>query len=29
MLQDLWYKDAIIYCMDVEKYLDSDEDGAP
>jgi len=27
MLQDLWYKDAILYCMDVEKYVDSNGDG--
>jgi maltose alpha-D-glucosyltransferase/alpha-amylase len=27
MLQDLWYKDAIIYCIDVEKYLDANGDG--
>ena len=27
MLQDLWYKDAIIYCLNVEKYLDADGDG--
>ncbi len=27
MLQDLWYKDAIIYCMNAENYLDSDGDG--
>jgi maltose alpha-D-glucosyltransferase/alpha-amylase len=27
VLQDLWYKDAVIYCLDVEKYLDSDGDG--
>ena len=24
---DLWYKNAIIYCLDVEKYLDRDGDG--
>ena len=24
---DLWYKNAIIYCLDVEKYLDADGDG--
>jgi maltose alpha-D-glucosyltransferase/alpha-amylase len=24
---DLWYKNAIIYCLDVEKYLDGDGDG--
>ena len=27
MIDDLWYKNAIIYCLDVEKYLDSDGDG--
>ncbi|HVH57910.1 MAG TPA: alpha-amylase family protein [Vicinamibacterales bacterium] len=27
MIQDLWYKDAIIYCMDVEKYVDANGDG--
>ena len=27
MLDDLWYKNAIIYCLDVEKYLDSNGDG--
>ncbi len=24
---DLWYKDAIIYCLDVETYMDSNGDG--
>jgi len=24
---DLWYKNAVIYCLDVEKYLDADGDG--
>ena len=27
MIDDLWYKNAIIYCLDVEKYLDSNGDG--
>ena len=27
MIDDLWYKNAIIYCLDVEKYLDSNDDG--
>jgi maltose alpha-D-glucosyltransferase / alpha-amylase len=27
MIDDLWYKNAIIYCLDVEKYVDSDGDG--
>ena len=22
-IDDLWYKNAIIYCLDVEKYVDS------
>jgi maltose alpha-D-glucosyltransferase/alpha-amylase len=26
-IEDLWYKSAIIYCLDVEKYMDSDADG--
>jgi maltose alpha-D-glucosyltransferase/alpha-amylase len=26
-IQDLWYRNAIIYCLDVEKYMDSDGDG--
>jgi maltose alpha-D-glucosyltransferase/alpha-amylase len=26
-IDDLWYKNAIIYCLDVEKYLDTDGDG--
>ena len=25
---DLWWKTAVIYCLDVETYLDSDGDGA-
>ncbi|MBW9095423.1 alpha-amylase family protein [Microbacterium jejuense] len=25
---DLWFKSAIVYCLDVETYLDSDGDGA-
>jgi trehalose synthase len=24
---DVWWKDAIVYCLDVEKFLDGDEDG--
>src|SRR5215208_4696062 len=24
---DLWYKNAILYCLDVEKYMDSNGDG--
>ena len=27
MIDDLWYKNAIIYCMDVEKYIDANGDG--
>ena len=26
-IDDLWYKNAIIYCLDVEKYQDSNADG--
>jgi maltose alpha-D-glucosyltransferase / alpha-amylase len=26
-IDDLWYKNAIIYCLDVEKYVDADGDG--
>ena len=26
-IEDLWYKNAIIYCLDVEKYMDVDGDG--
>ena len=27
MIDDLWYKNAVIYCMDVEKYVDGNNDG--
>ncbi|MEZ5287334.1 MAG: alpha-amylase family protein [Vicinamibacterales bacterium] len=27
MIHDLWYKNAVIYCLDVEKYLDANGDG--
>jgi maltose alpha-D-glucosyltransferase/alpha-amylase len=27
LIQDLWYKHAVIYCMDVEKYIDGNGDG--
>ena len=27
MIDDLRYKNAVIYCMDVEKYVDSNGDG--
>ena len=26
-LRDQWYENAIIYCLDVETYADSDGDG--
>ena len=26
-IEDLWYKNAVLYCLDVEKYQDSDNDG--
>jgi maltose alpha-D-glucosyltransferase / alpha-amylase len=26
-IEDLWYKHAVIYCLDVEKYLDANGDG--
>src|SRR5687767_9581426 len=26
-IEDYWYKNAVIYCLDVEKYQDSDGDG--
>src|SRR3990170_1683625 len=26
-IEDLWYKNAIIYCLDVEKYMDVNGDG--
>src|SRR5690606_14097517 len=26
-MSDLWYKNAIIYCVDVEKFMDADGDG--
>jgi maltose alpha-D-glucosyltransferase/alpha-amylase len=26
-IEDLWYKQAVIYCLDVEKYMDSNGDG--
>lgn len=26
-IEDLWYKHAVIYCLDVETYLDADGDG--
>jgi maltose alpha-D-glucosyltransferase/alpha-amylase len=28
LIDDLWYKNAIIYCLDVEKYVDANGDGA-
>jgi maltose alpha-D-glucosyltransferase / alpha-amylase len=27
MIDDIWYKNAIIYCLDVEKYVDGNGDG--
>ncbi len=27
MIDDLWYKNAVIYCLDVETYVDSNGDG--
>jgi maltose alpha-D-glucosyltransferase/alpha-amylase len=27
LIDDLWYKNAVIYCMDVEKYVDGNNDG--
>src|SRR6185295_7384131 len=27
-IEDLWYRNAIIYCLDVEKFMDSSGDGA-
>jgi maltose alpha-D-glucosyltransferase/alpha-amylase len=26
-IEDLWYRNAVIYCLDVEKYMDSNGDG--
>src|SRR4029078_1736174 len=26
-IEDLWYKNAVIYCLPVTKYMDSDGDG--
>jgi maltose alpha-D-glucosyltransferase / alpha-amylase len=27
LIDDLWYKNAVIYCLDVEKYVDANADG--
>ena len=27
LIDDLWYKNAVIYCLDVEKYVDGNNDG--
>jgi hypothetical protein len=27
LIDDLWYKNAILYCLDVEKYMDANGDG--
>ncbi|HET8643910.1 MAG TPA: alpha-amylase family glycosyl hydrolase, partial [Vicinamibacteria bacterium] len=26
-IEDLWYKNAVLYCLDVETYMDSNDDG--
>ena len=26
-VSDLWYKDAVVYCVDVETYMDGNGDG--
>jgi maltose alpha-D-glucosyltransferase/alpha-amylase len=26
-IQDLWYRNAVVYCLDVEKYMDANGDG--
>src|SRR6266850_1292536 len=26
-IQDLWYKNAVVYCLDVETYMDGNGDG--
>ncbi|CAN5548022.1 hypothetical protein BH23CHL6_BH23CHL6_09430 [soil metagenome] len=26
-MRDLWYKDAVIYCLDVDRFMDGDGDG--
>ena len=26
-IDDLWYKNAVIYCLDIETFMDSDGDG--
>jgi hypothetical protein len=26
-IEDLWYKNAVLYCLDVEKFMDSNADG--
>ena len=28
MINDLWYKNAIVYCLSVSTYMDADGDGA-
>src|SRR3954467_12094355 len=27
MIQDLWYKNAVVYCLDVETFMDGNGDG--
>jgi maltose alpha-D-glucosyltransferase/alpha-amylase len=27
VIDDIWYKNAVIYCLDVEKYVDGNDDG--
>ncbi|HEX9162610.1 MAG TPA: alpha-amylase family glycosyl hydrolase, partial [Thermoanaerobaculia bacterium] len=27
MIDDLWYKNAVVYCLDVETFVDSNADG--
>ncbi|WP_302052528.1 hypothetical protein [Corallococcus exiguus] len=27
MIEDLWYKNAVVYCLDVETFMDGNGDG--
>lgn len=27
MIKDLWYKNAVVYCLSVETFMDADGDG--
>ena len=27
MIKDLWYKNAVVYCLSVESYMDTNGDG--